>query len=117
MSNNNEEIEKEVQARVEFKIRQILTAVENTARAHQATAFLGGHPKYSYYAEALRQAIGIIKKEMKMATPVDQMHLQNMREKREKAIDEIVTLFDIRGKRDMHMIEKRLVDIIKSAQN
>jgi hypothetical protein len=109
--------EKEIQARVDFKMNELLTAVENTAKANWDIAFQNNSQKRSHYWEAFGQMKGMLIKEMQMATPFDDMAEQKKRKKRDEAIDKIMECFCKRGERDYHEKERFLVSIIEIAQN
>lgn len=109
--------EKEIQARVDFKIKELLTAVENTAKANWNVAFQNNSPKHSHYWEAFGQMKQMLIKEIQMATPYDDMAEQKRRKKRDKAIDKIMERFCKRGERDYHHKERLLVSIVEDAQN
>lgn len=110
-------IEKEIQARVDFKINELLTTVENTAKANWNTAFQSNSQKHSYYWEAFEQMKQMLIKEMQMTAPYDDMAEQKRRKKRDEAIDKIMERFCKRGERDYHEKERVLVSIIENAQN
>ena len=109
--------EKEIQARVDFKMNELLTAVENTAKANWKTAFQNNSQKHSYYWEAFGQMKQMLIKEIQMGTPHDDMAEQKRRKKRDEAINKIMERFCKRGERDYHQKEQLLVSIIEDAQN
>lgn len=109
--------EREIQARVDFKINELLTAVENTAKANWNIAFQGNSQKHSHYWEAFGQMRQMLIKEVQMATPYNDMAEQKRRNKRDEAIDKIMERFCKRGERDYHEKERLLVSLIENAQN
>jgi hypothetical protein len=109
--------EKEIQARVDFKINELLIALENTAKINWSTAFIGNSQKHSHYWEAFNQMKQMLLKEIQMAVPYDDMAEQKRRKKRDEAIDKIMERFCKRGEKDYHQKEKLLVSIIESSQN
>ena len=109
--------EKEIQVRVDFKMNELLTAVENTAKANWNVAFQSNSQKHSNYWEAFGQMKQMLIKEMQMAIPFDDMAEQKRRGKRDKAIEKIMERFCKRGERDYHHKEILLVSIIEDAQN
>jgi hypothetical protein len=109
--------EKEIQARVDFKMNELLTAVENTAKANWNIAFQSNSQKHSHYWEAFGQMKQMLIKEMQMATPYDDMAEQKRRKKRDEAIDKIMERFCKRRERDYHEKERLLVSLIENAQN
>ena len=114
---NQEEIEKEIQARVEFKMNELLIAVQNTAKTNWELAFNSRSAKHTHYWEAFNQFAAMLKKEAAMATPCNEMHVANKRFKRDRAIDKIMERLVQRGTRDYHQKEKFLVSIIEDAQD
>lgn len=109
--------EKEIQARVDFKMNELLTAVENTAKANWNVAFQSNSQKHSHYWEAFGQMKQMLIKEMQMSTPYDDMAEQKRRKKRDEAIDKIMERFCKRGERDYHHKEQLIVSLIENAQN
>lgn len=109
--------EKEIQARVDFKMNELLTAVENTAKANWGLAFENNSQKHSHYWEAFGQMKQMLIKEMQMPTPYDDMAEQKRRKKRDEAIYKIMERFCKRGERDYHEKERLLVSLIEKAQN
>ena len=110
------DLEKEIQERDNFKINELLTAVENTAKANWNIAFQNNSQKHSHYFEAFGQMKQMLIKEMHMATPYDDMAEQKRRKLRDKAIDKIMERFCKRCETDYHQKERLLVSIIKDAQ-
>ena len=108
--------EKEVQARVDFKMSELLTAVENTAKANWNISFQNNSQKHAHYWEAFGQLKQMLRKEVELGTPFDDMVEQRMRAKRDKAIDNIMGRFCKRGEQDYHQKEKALVSAIEDAQ-
>ena len=113
----DKEIEKEVQARVEFKMDQLLTAVENVAKTNWGIAFQNGSQKHTHYWEAFKQLEHMVSKEASMPTPYDNMADIKRRSKRDKAIEKIMDRFCSRGERDYHYKERLLVSIIEELQD
>jgi len=110
------DIEKEVQARVDFKMNELLTAIENTAKANWNNAFQSGNPKYSNYWEAFNQMKSMFKKEFEMGLPYDEMSELNRRIQRNKSVERIMENFCQRGTRDYYHKERIAMQIIDEAQ-
>jgi len=110
------DLEKEIQERVSFKMNELLTAVENTAKTNWNIAFQSNSQKHSHYFEAFGQMKQMLIKEMQMATPYDNMAEQKSRKLRDKAINKIMERFCKRGEADYHQKERLLVSIIEDAQ-
>lgn len=111
------DIEKEIQARVEFKMNEILTAIENIAKLNWNIAFKSNSQKHSHYWEAFGQMKQILIKEMQIATPYNDMAEQKRKKKRDEAINKIMERFCKRGERDYLQKERLLVSFIEDAQN
>jgi hypothetical protein len=108
--------EKEIQARVEFKMNELLTAVENTAKANWSIAFHSSSQKHEHYWEAFKQMKQMLIKEVQMDAPFDYMAEQKRRVKRDEAIKKIMERFCKRGEHDYIAKERFLVSIIEKAQ-
>lgn len=117
MSNTETDIEKEVQARVDFKINELLTGLRNQATMEWHIAFQTGNPKHSHYWEAFEQMVKMVEKERAMPTPYTHMALEKKREARDKAVEGIIDSLDLRGKREYHHIVRNVVKNIEQAQN
>lgn len=110
-------IEQEVEARVKFKMNEILTAVENTAKANWSEAFHNNSQRHAHYFEAFEQMKKMLIKEMNLPVPYDDMAQQKRRKKRDEAINKIMERFCIRGENNYHAKERFLVSIIENIQN
>ena len=84
-----EEIENEVNARVDFKMNELLTAFKNIAGTNYGLAWSTMNTKYVYYKEAYDQAIEIFKKEISIPTPSNRMYSDEMRKKKDIAVTRI----------------------------
>jgi len=111
-----EEIKREVQAQVDFKINELKTGLKNAVDRNWAIAFQQGSPKHSNYYEAFREMMGMLKKEAEMATPFDKMAAQKKRVLRDAAVGKLVANFCKRGDRDYYIKERLIVSIIEDAQ-
>ena len=118
-----DEIEAEVQARVAFKMNELLTGVKNTAKANWHASFSQNSQKYFHYSEALKQFAGMVKKEIEMGTPYAKMSYEEKinkekkdRKLRDEAIEEIITRFSIRGTKQHREFEQVLVNVFKKIQ-
>lgn len=109
--------EEEIQARIEFKMMELLKGVENQALNCWNASMSGNHPKYSYYAQAFNQLKQMLMKEMIMSPPCDNMAELKKRESRDKAISKIMKRFCKEGEREYGHKERFLVDVIHNLQN
>lgn len=84
------EIEAEVQARVDFKMNEFLTALKNTINNNYAATLQTGNPKYYYYWEAFVRLQEMVKKEMEMPVPYDLLTKESIDRKLKLKRDEVV---------------------------
>lgn len=117
------EIEKEVQARVAFKMKEFLTGLENRIAGERNLFFelvlennFKDSQKHQHYKEAYSEIKKMFNKELEMAVPVDNMAETERREKRDKAINSIIDRLKIRGTKDSHEVMNFLVKVIEEAQ-
>lgn len=110
-------IEEEIQARIQFKMIELLTGVENQALNCWNASMSGNHPKYSYYAQAFNQLKQMLMKEMIMELPCDNMSELKKRESRDKAISKIMKRFCKQGEKEYEHKERFLVEVIHNLQN
>ena len=112
-------IEKEVQARVDFKMNELLTVVKNTASHNWNKAFKTGHPKYVYYWGAFNQMLEMFKKELEMELPFSEISELIRKKKKDIAVNKIMEIFCEQGKsQSIEWIRKRkeLAVIIEECQ-
>lgn len=107
------DIEKEVQARVEFKMNELLTAIKNNAENYWTIAFNTGNPKYEHYWEAFGFFKTQLEKETKMQPPCNEMAERKRIEKRNAAIEQIVSRICKRGQSDYHQNERFVASVIE----
>lgn len=111
------DIEKEIEARVEFKMNELLTGIKNVAKTNWHIAFNGSSQKHSYYWEAFTQMEEMFHKEMKMALPYPSMEVHNRKQARDKAVRKITDRLNMRGTRDSDQITRVIVEAVEQAQN
>lgn len=109
------EISKEVQAQVEFKMNEFLTVVKNRLAFKHQQAF-DMTQKSQYVWQAFEEVSEILKKEMCLPTPYDNMSQQKKWEAKEKAVKEISKTLDPHDRRYDNKI-KAIVSAIEAAQN
>jgi len=110
-------IEREIQARVEFKMNEFLTAVRNTAKANWGIAFNNMSQKHEYYWEAFKQMEDMFNKELMMATPYDEMAEKNRKDARDEAVNVISESILKRGTPEYHNKTSVIANAIERAQN
>ena len=112
MSEND--IEREIQARVDFKMSELLTGVKNRVGHKYSKAF--DMTRESEYAwKAFEELAEMVKKETIMGTPRNDMDMHARWKAKETAVENIMELFKCRG-RDYHEKVRRLVTEIETAQ-
>lgn len=115
-----DQIEEEVQARVEFKMNQFLTAIKNMANANWHLAFQSGRSKYANYWEAFGEIEKWFKKELNTPTPSDHMADDLKRKKKRDVIDNIkkeINQFGLLRPKDEERIHNFLAREIENLQN
>lgn len=112
----NDLIEEEIQARIDFKMNELLKAVKNTCIREWGLSYINNSQKHLHYHEAFSMMERILIKERDLVTPSNEMSKEIKRKKRDLAINKIMERFCKRGDRDYHHKEKLLVDIIKEFQ-
>lgn len=110
------DIEGEVQARVEFKMNELLEGVKNRV-GHKYRQAFDMTRESQYMWQAFEELEGMVKKEVAMATPYNDMHKREKWEAKEKAVRNIVQSLDLKERRDYHQKVKVLVSEIEAAQN
>jgi len=116
-----QEIEKEIQARCEFKMNELLTGVKNMVGWKYKQAF-DMTQKSQYIWQAWEELEGMVKKEVAMATPYNDIDKRAKHEAKENAINNIRRDLEnkfrgiLRGN-DFEMLIRRIVTEIEQAQN
>jgi len=107
------DIEKEIKARVEFKLNELLTAVGNIAQRNWLAALHGRGQRYLDYSDAFKQLKLLMEKEIKMPVPYDNMAEIKRREKRDRIVTKLSDRLLFRGERDYHQKEKFIVGVVE----
>lgn len=114
--NTKEEIELEIQARIEFKMNEFLTAVKNRLNFKHRQAF--DMSKESQEAwKAFEELSVMLRKEINMPTPSDNMVKERKWKAKEKAVENILKTLDVHGKKEFHYKIQTIVSEIENAQN
>ena len=111
------DIEREVQARVDFKMNELLTGLKNTISANFSAAIKTNNPKYSYYWEAFTQFDEMVKKERDMGTPYNDMAKRELEKKRNNAVTKLSNRLLKRGAYDYHEKERFIVGVVEDLLN
>jgi len=118
---NDIDIEKEVQARVQFKMNEFKSVIKNAVGFKYRQAF-DMTQKSQHVWEAFEEFEKLFNKEVMMATPYDDMYKRKQWEAKEKAIKEMRKELEnkfrgiLRGQ-DFEMLIRRLVTHVETAQN
>ena len=135
----NEEIEREVQERVNFKLNDIRDSINNHLKRSKWSQYHGiielnknkllavipAHIAYSNYRiteESWTVLNEIFKKEIEMPVPYDEMYVEKNRKEKDIFVDDIMSDFDnmTRGMRishgQRHRFVKMLVEKIETVQ-
>jgi competence transcription factor ComK len=110
------DIEKEIQARVDFKLNEILSAISNQVGLNWALSFEHGSQKHAHYYEAFGKLKEMIMKERQMAVPYNELAERNRKQKRDKAVEKLAERFKIRGSMNYHHDLRAIVSVIEDAQ-
>jgi hypothetical protein len=113
---SQEEIEKEINARVEFKLQELLTGVKNRVLIKHRQAF--DMTRESQHAwKAFEELSLMLKKEIEMATPSNDMDRQRKWKAKEKAVDAIMNSVFTRDIREYHHKARIVAKQVEIAQN
>ena len=112
---SEQEIEAEVQARVEFKMNEFLTCVKNKVGFKYKQAF-DMSQKSQYAWQAFEELSEMLKKEIRMPTPYDEMSKRRMWEAKNKAVENIMKSLDFRGRHEYDQKVKSIVSEVENAQ-
>ena len=113
---SEQEIEKEVQARVEFKMNELLIGIKNRVVFKYKQAF-DMTQKSQYIWQAWEELKEMVTKEVAMVTPYDDMDNHKKWAAKEVAVDNITKYLD---KHDQHEYQRKvrvIVSEIEKAQN
>ena len=108
--------EKEIQARIDFKLSELLTGLENRAKAEWNNAFNMNSQKHTNYWEAFSELKKMLRKEIEMAPPHDEMAEVRRKEVRDEAVSAIADRLIKKGEPNYHGKLKAVVDAVEKAQ-
>jgi hypothetical protein len=108
------DIEREIQARVDFKMTELLTGVKNRV-LHKYNRAFDMTPESEYAWKAFEELAEMVKKETVMGTPRNDMDMHERWKAKEAAVKNIMELFKCRG-RDYDSKIRPLVNEIEKAQ-
>lgn len=111
---DEKDIEREIQARVDFKMTELLTGVKNRVLHKYNQAFdMTRESEYTW--KAFEELAEMVKKETVMGTPRNDMDMHARWKAKEVAVENIMEIFKCRG-RDYDVKIRRLVIEIETAQ-
>jgi len=112
---SEQDIEKEIQARVEFKMNELLTGIKNRVGFKYKQAF--DMTRESQHAwEAFKELEEMFKKEIEMGTPSNNMDIDKKWKAKEVAVKNIMKHFDCQGS-EYHDKVRKVVSEIENAQD
>lgn len=111
------DIEAEVQARVEFKMNELLTAIKNRVIIHWNGATSSGSQKYVHYWEAFGELEKMLHKECQMTTPSDSMAKDELDRKKRIAINRLINRFCKVGEKDYQHKVNIIISTVEELQN
>lgn len=110
------EIEKEIQARIEFKMNEFLTSVKNTLSFKYRQAFdMSRESEYSW--KAFQEVSEILQKEIYLPTPCNKMSQYRKIKAKDAAVEKISKTLDLRGRRDYFDKIKIIVSAVEIGQD
>ena len=116
MKYTEQEFEKEVQLRVEFKMNEFLTALKNRVNFKWQQAFDMTRESEQAW-KSFKEISEMMQKEIKMSVPYDDMAKRKKWEAKEKAVDYITETLKLRGSTDYSHKIKSIVNAIETAQD
>ena len=112
-----QQIEDEIQARIEFKMDEFLTSLKNRLIIKKTIAF-NNRTMESYHTwKAFEEVCEVLRKEVRMAPPHDEMAKKRKWEAKEKAVDNIVAKLKLQGTDNWWEKQKIIAnEVIKSQE-
>jgi phosphoribosylaminoimidazole carboxylase (NCAIR synthetase) len=109
------DLKKEIQAQVEFKMNEFLTALKNRLSFKYQQAFDMTRESNEKW-KAFDEISEMMKKEIHLPLPYDNIVEERKRKAKNKAVDKLVESLDLRGIRDYEFKIKSIVSAIELAQ-
>lgn len=118
-------VEAETQIRVDFKMNEFNTAMQNRIKTHSNAAYhlaFGGDiamsQKHTYVKEAYEEFLQAFEKERRMAVPSNDMFVNKLRLQKDAAMQIAEKYFTqkYRGSREYDSIMNNIVTIVETAQ-
>ncbi len=112
------EIENEINARVEFKMNELLTGIKNRVGFKYGQALNDSNLVNVCMWKAYSEFSEMVRKEIEMGTPHDRMHDEKKRKAKDKSVDKIVEALDLRTINSKYYSKiSTIVSAIEQAQN
>jgi hypothetical protein len=112
------EIENEINARVEFKMNELLTGVKNRVAFKYNQALQDSNIVNACIWRAYSELSEMVKKEVQMGTHSNRMHDDKKRKAKDKAVDKLVETLDLKTINSRYYSRiNTIVSIIEQAQN
>lgn len=111
------EIEDEIQARIEFKMEEFLTSLKNRLVIKRQGVFQLETMDSYYTWKAFEEVCAVMRKEIRMAPPYDEMAKKRKWEAKEKAVDNIVNKLKLQGTDNWWLKQKIIANEIENSQN
>ncbi len=111
------EIEDEIQARIEFKMEEFMTSLKNrlNIKHHQANEERTADSFYKW--RAFKEICEVLRKEVRMGPPSDEMAKNRKWQAKEKAVDNIVKRLKLEGTDNWWLKQKIIANEIEDSQN
>ena len=106
-------VEDEIQERINFKMNELVTVLENRIGIEWKISFNNMSQKHTNYWEAFKDLKKMVIKERDMSTPCDNMAERRMNKSKDMAVEKFVALFNLRGQRDYQSKVSNIVNIIE----
>ena len=113
---SKQEIEDEIQARLEFKMNEMMDGLKNRIKFKYSQAW-DMTRESQYHWQAFEEVATMMMKEMKMAPPNNEMAKTRKWEAKEKAVNNLIGDLKLYGTRDYDIKVRCIVRAIEKAQN
>ena len=104
---------KEVNAKVEFQMNELLTGIRNRAHNNWQSSFHGNSQRYAHYWEAFKELEDMFKKEQMMIEPIQILSDEEWVTKRDSAVEKLSHRLLKRGSREYFHDRKFIVHFVE----
>ena len=109
--------EREIKERVDYKLEQFETYLNNMIQRTLDDSMKNVHPKYAYYNEAFKMCKAAFRKEKDMPLPFDEMAEKQIRKDNEQFTEKISERLLKRGTREYHINQRFIHNVVMEIQN